>query len=219
MQSTDMKIDNSYITGLEELQAEWAKKDKELLLTGTLAYWTYWLSKHAEKTGNQEEKNNLFSLKKNGLLLLTKSNYVQIRKFIPTHHKKLCYSHSKMQKKRKMNAHQFLSKNELLIGKCPECQNGQEHYFSLYSLALLNEIEDIENRKPYFIMFMPYVQASHELPGLDSLKSVKRYSGGELCTIRPNQKAYKVDLKMFSPVEILEHYIKSYNDLMVYFKV
>lgn len=205
-----------YISGYKSLQTHWKTKDKELLLVGRLAYWTYWISKLAEKTHNPEEKRSLFNLKRNGLLLLSKSNYVQLRKYVPNQHKKLCSLHSKKYKKQYVNIHKFIYKKDKIIKECSDCQNGQEHYFSLYSVAVLSEIEDAKDRKPLFVMYCPYDHLKEEFPKLDSLEPVKKYYGSELCTIDIDKKAYKLDLETFKLDLIIKYFSKNYNELSDY---
>ena len=216
MQATELKTKEHYIQGYKTLQSEWKAKDKELLFTGRLAYWTYWISKQAEKTNNPEERVTLFNLKRNGILLLSKSNYAQVRKYVPNHHKKLCYFHYLKMKKSRMNPHKFLFLNENLFEDCSECQKGKEHYFSLYSLAILNEIEDIEGRKPLFIMYSPYLDLKEEFPNIDSVENVKRYYGTELCTVDHDKKISNLDVEPFSIELIIKYFTKNYNALSEY---
>lgn len=216
MQTIERPItQQEYIYGYEALQSNWKTQDEELLLTGKLAYWTYWISKLAEKTKNAQERTGLFTLKRNGLLLLSKSSYVQIRKYVPVHNKKLCVFHTRQTKG---NTHQFLFKKRKVIQECPECQNGQEHYFSLYSVAVLNEIEDTDTRKPLFIMYIPYNQLKDEFPNLDSLENVKKYYGTELCTIDIDKKVYNPKKLSFGIELLVQNFSQTYNDLLDYLK-
>lgn len=213
MKTANNEVKQQYISGYKALQAEWKKQDKELLLVSRLAYWTYWLSKLAEASTNPDEKRALFNLKRNGLILLAKSNYVQIRKYIPEFHKKSCYSHHLLMKKYKVNPHLFISRNREKLESCPKCSKGTEHYFSLYSVAVLNEKNDIEDKKPLFIMYSPYHIFKGQFPDLDSLKSVKKYYGKELCTVDVDEKAYELNVQAFNSEFVFKYFTKNYNDL------
>src|SRR4051812_30908210 len=118
MDTTIADIKKEYVEGYKSLQAEWKKKDKELVLVGRLAYWVYWLSKLAESSNNPEERKQLFTLKANGLNLLAKSDYVQIRKFVPKFHKYLCKKHRSFMNKKRINPHVFISRNSKTFESC-----------------------------------------------------------------------------------------------------
>nr|WP_259549672.1 hypothetical protein [Heyndrickxia oleronia] len=115
-----------------------------------------------------------------------------------------------------MNPHKFLFLNENLFEDCSECQKGKEHYFSLYSLAILNEIEDIEGRKPLFIMYSPYLDLKEEFPNIDSVENVKRYYGTELCTVDHDKKISNLDVEPFGIELIIKYFTKNYNALSEY---
>jgi hypothetical protein len=187
-------------------------------LVGWLAYWFYWLSKLAEASDSPEERQHLFTLKRNGLILLAKSGYVQIRKLVPRFHKKMCYQHHSLYIKKHMNPHVFIFRNWEMLESCPKCEKGIEHYFSLYSVAVLNEKEDIKGRKPLFVMYGPYGMLKDEFPDLDSLKSLKKYYGNELCYIDVDKKVYELDTKAFSIETIFKYLTKNCNDLAEYLK-
>jgi hypothetical protein len=208
-----LETKQAYVEGYKALQANWKKKDKELLLVGRLAYWTYWLSKLAEASNNTAEKAALFNLKRNGLILLAKSDYVQIRKYIPEVHKKLCGKHAGIMRTRKIPPHKFIYRNWKYIAECPKCQEGMEHYYSLYSIAVLNEKMDIEGREPIFIMSIPYPIIKDEFPDLDSLESVKKYYGTETCTVDISKKVSSLDEKAFSLDLVSKYFTKNHNEL------
>lgn len=166
-----------------------------VLLVGRLGYWTYWISKYAEAAESKEEKNQLFQMKSNGLTLLAKSEYVQIRKYVPGYHSKLCYKHHDLMKKSSINPHLFLYKNAKHLVKCQKCKalKKEEHYYSLYSVAVLNEKEDIDRRKPLFIMYSPYPTLKDHFPELVSLQPVKYYGGFELAVMGNGMKSRDVE--------------------------
>lgn len=212
-------IKKEYVEGYKALQAEWKKKDKELVLVGRLAYWVYWLSKLAESSNNPEERKQLFTLKANGLTLLAKSDYVQIRKFVPEFHKYLCKKHRSFMNKKRINPHVFISRNSKIFESCPECQNGEDYYYSLYSVALLNEREDLDGRKPLFVMYSPYKALKDRLPNLDSLKNVKKYYGKEMCTVDIDKPVYRLNTQAFSSEMVFKYFSKNYESLSEYLKV
>lgn len=214
MTTTTIDAKQRYVAGYKLLQAEWKKKDKELLLVGRLAYWTYWISKFAENSTNNQEKSALFQLKANALALLIKSKYVQIRKYVPEHHKRICYNHYEKMKKSGTNPHVYLRKNLDSIQECKKCKkSGVRHFFSLYSIAVLNEKENREGRKPYFVFYAPYLKLQKTLPDLDSLESVKFYSGSEMVTIDKDERVREVDLNALKLEMIVQYYTKNYNAL------
>lgn len=203
-----------YLTGYKQMQQEWKAKGKELLLAGRLAYWTFWLSKFAEDSDNNQEKATLFQLKANALALLAKSRFVQIRKFVPEHHKRICYKHYEQMKKSGVNTHFYLSKNLVNLHECKKCKkSGKKHYFSLYSIAVLNTDEEIEGRIPYFVLYAPYLKLRDTLPELDTLESVKYYSGTEMTTIDKDERVREVDLDVLKIELVIQYYMKNYNAL------
>jgi|tagenome__1003787_1003787.scaffolds.fasta_scaffold20711543_1 hypothetical protein len=219
MDTTIADIKKEYVEGYKALQAKWKKKDKELVLVGRLAYWVYWLSKLAEGSNNPEERKQLFTLKANGLILLAKSDYVQIRKFVPKFHKYLCKKHRSSMCKKGINPHVFISSNCKTLESCPECQKGEDHYYSLYSVALLDEKEDLDGRKPLFVMYTPYKVLKDRLPNLDSLKSVKKHYGNEMCTVDIDKRVYQLNTQTFSSEMVFKYFSKNYESLSEYLKV
>ena len=55
---------DEYTAGYKELQALWKSKNRELLLVGRLAYWTYWISKIAENSDHYTDKRTQFFMLK-----------------------------------------------------------------------------------------------------------------------------------------------------------
>ncbi|MCQ6275414.1 hypothetical protein JMM81_10630 [Bacillus sp. V3B] len=219
MDITIADIKKEYTEGYKALQVEWKKKDKELVLVGRLAYWVYWLSKLAEGSNNLEERKQLFTLKKNGLILLLKSDYVSVRKYIPKFHKKLCYSHYAQMKKANMNTHLYLYKRHEWFESCPNCQKGKDHYFSLFSIAVLDEKEDSHGRTLLFLMNTPYLIAKDDLPDLDSLERVKKYYGNERCTVDIDKHVYQLNTQAFSSEIVFKYFSKNYESLSEYLRV
>lgn len=215
--TTTIDVKQPYVTGYKKLQAEWKKKDKELLLVGRLAYWTYWISKFAENSTNSHEKMSLFQLKTNALTLLIKSEFVQIKKYVPEHHKRLCYKHYERMKKFGTNPHSYLRMYINEIEECTKCKkSGVKHFFSLYSIAILNEKENIKGRIPYFVMYAPYLTLKDTLPELDTLDNIKYYSGSEMATIDKDEQVRNVELDSFNLDLVVQYYMKNFNALSAF---
>lgn len=178
METTTKTLIEEYKNYYHELQKEWKSRDKELLLVGRLAYWTYWISKYAENSKGKEERSKLFNLKRNGLLLLTQSKYTQIRRHVPEVHRKLCYKHSHKRNRKNGYIGWFLDRYQDELKNCEKCKKNEEHYYSLYSVAILNGIGD-EEKKPIFIFYSPYRLLKEQFPPLEELRSVKKYNGRE----------------------------------------
>lgn len=202
----------------KELQKDWKKESKELMVVSRLAYWTFWISKLAESSKDKEERKQLFALKAKGLILLSKSEYVQLRKYIPPFHKKMCWEHSNKQRKT-LPAHKYIVQKAHQLNNCPKCQNGEEYYFSIYSIAVLNKKEDVENRKPLFIMNAPYGLLKNDLPDIDSLESVKYFNGSEYLIHEVGKPMVtKVNKNAFSKEMILKYFNKNYKTVSEYYK-
>lgn len=210
---------DEYTAGYKELQALWKSKNRELLLVGRLAYWTYWISKIAENSDHYTDKRTqFFMLKKNGLILLSKSNYVQIKKYVPAIHKKMCHKHVGLMRKNKMKPFEYTEKRSRMVLECPKCAEGLDHQYTLYSVAILNEKEDIEGRKPLFIMNSPYHLIKDEFPPLDSLESVKKYYGNESISIAVDKFARNVNIEAFTEETVIKYFTKNYEELSNYLK-
>lgn len=209
---------DTYTELYKALQTDWKKESSELMVVGRLAYWTFWISKLAETSQDKEEQNQLFELKLKGLILISKSEYVQLRKYVPRFHKKLCTEHSNMQK-RTSKLHKFIVREADQLNNCLECQNGEEHSFSLYSIAVLNKKEHVENRKPLFIMHSPYNLLKDDFPNIDSLERVKYFNGRE-CRIHEVGRPLitKVNKKAFSKEMVIKYFNKNYNTVSEYYK-
>ncbi|MFC3882375.1 hypothetical protein ACFOU2_02060 [Bacillus songklensis] len=201
-----------------ELQKQWRKHSKELFLVGKLVYWAYWVSKYAEKCKDVEERQHLFSLKNKAMLLLAKSKHTQIRKYVPEVNKKLCRQHYKIMKSKHRNICWFLDAYKQDLLECESCQMGEEQYYNLYSLAIIDNLEK-EKKKLLYIFYNPYLLLSEQFPVLEELKSVKHFNGKEYGTIRASGKG-TVDLDLedgFSVKLIVKKFNQNYEELREYF--
>ncbi|KON88296.1 hypothetical protein AF332_16810 [Sporosarcina globispora] len=117
-----------------------------------------------------------------------------------------------------MNTHLFLEKNEKTLAKCRKCNKLKEieHYFSLYSIAILDEKVDVEGRKPLFILYSPYPILKDRLPDLEKLGDVKKYNGHELATIGKGKRAHDSMLSAFNKETALRYYLKNFDQLNQY---
>jgi hypothetical protein len=198
-----------------ELQKQWRKHSKELFLVGKLAYWTYWISKYAERSYN-EERQQLYALKHKGFLLLAKSKYTQLRKYVPEITNKLCRSHYKIMKSKKRNTHWFLDTYRQSLLECEDCQKGQEHYYSLYSLAVLDDVGE-GDKHILFVLYVPYLLFNESLPTLEELRPVKFYRS-EFGRIRVSkQDNWKLN-NVFSLKTIIKKFNQNYEELHQYFE-
>ncbi|MCM3707834.1 MULTISPECIES: hypothetical protein [Cytobacillus] len=121
-------------------------------------------------------------------------------------------------KKGSLNTHLFLEKNEKTLAKCRKCNKLKEteHYFSLYSIAILDEKVDIEGRKPLFILYSPYPILRDRLPDLEKLEDVKKYNGHELATIGKGKRAHDSMLTALKKETVLRYYLKNFEQLNQY---
>ena len=209
-----------YVSGYKELQSLWKKKDKELALVGRLAYWTYWLSKLAEKSesSNGSRRSELFALKKNGLLLLAQSDYVQIKKYVPPIHRKICHKHRAFMGSKEMKPSEYLKAYSLKVSSCPKCLEGEEFHYALYSLAVLDGKKDEENRKLLFAMSCPYPVIKEEFPPLDLVESLEKYYGNETISIAVGALARNVNVGEFTEEFIIKYFTKNYEGLKEHYQ-
>lgn len=206
-----------YKKGYKELQAEWKQHGKEMLLVGRLAYWTFWISKCAEVEKDPAKKRQLFTLKANAFKLLMKSEYTTLQKAIPKFHQRVCYKHYGEMKKSKDIPGRWLYRNFESLIKCKRCREGERHFFSLYSLAVLSDKEVTEDRKLYFVLYSPHPLFKEEFPDLESLPRVKKF-GRELASVASDKHQNDVDLGAFKLDDVvLKYYFKNYEALNKYF--
>lgn len=171
------------------LQKTWKAKSSEMLFVGRLSYWTYWISKLAEKTPDHEERIRLFKLKSQAMILLYHhSNYTRLKALVPDVHRRLCYTHYNKMKRSKMNPHHYLHKHRDRLLACDGCKRGVNHFFSLYSLAVLDDINGAGNRKLLYVFYAPYRKIKDQWPHVEDLEAVRFYPGQEYGTVRMSGK-------------------------------
>ena len=198
------------------LKEEWNSENEEFMLVTQLGYWTYWLSKYAEKTDIISNRNQLFKLKHNCLTLLNKSNHTELRKYEPLSkiNKKLCEKHRIIIKEKNFNVHWYLENHKKEILECKDCQADErwkyKKYYSLYSLAILNK----EN-KVQFILYVPFPVIKDNFPPLKNLRPVKFFKGeyGRVEVSTENTRSVE---KVFSTDYIFQQVLNSYTHLTDY---
>lgn len=210
MEQSDLQIYKDYYL---KLQKDWLSKDKELYLVGKLSYWCFWLSKHAEVTTDKEQKKKLFKVKTKIITLLSRSKYIKIKKYIPPITSKLCRKHIHFMIKDKVSLHNYLFQRKKQILKCEKCKSGEENYYILYSIALLNHYDPEQDRKPYFIFYSPYNLLKDILPPLENLDEVKFFKG-EYGLVQENRL---IDLSEGFSLSLITKKVKeSYNEYKVF---
>ncbi|MED4213446.1 hypothetical protein P4662_29965 [Priestia megaterium] len=198
------------------LQKKWRKESEELFLVGKLAYWTYWLSYYAANK-SEEKREELFAIKRKGMQLLSQSQYTQLRKYIPGFSNKLCYRHYGMMKRKNVNVHHFLNRNQEHLQACENCKKREEHFYTLYSLAVLDQYGE-NDKRPLFIMYIPYDLMKGIFPALETLESVKVYPQREYGKIRVDRKQNSNLEPVFSIKLIKKKFEQSYKALQNYFE-
>src|SRR6478752_3075409 len=178
------------------LQKTWRKESEELFLVGKLAYWTYWLSYYAANK-SEEKREELFAIKRKGMQLLSQSQYTQLRKNINVHH--------------------FLNRNQEFLQACENCKKREEHFYTLYSLAVLDQYGE-KDKRPLFIMYIPYDLMKGIFPALETLESVKVYKKREFGKIRVDGKQNWNLEPVFSIKLIKKKFEQSYEALQNYFE-
>ena len=198
------------------LQKQWRKESEELFLVGKLAYWTYWLSYYAVNK-REEKQDELYAIKRKGMQLLHQSQYTQLRKYIPDFSNKLCYRHYSMMKRKNINVHHFLNRYQEHLQACENCKKGEEHFFTLYSLAILDQYGESDKRL-LFIMYIPYPLMKDTFPALEALEPVKRYKQREFGKIRVDREQNWNLEPVFSIKLIKKKFEQSYEALQNYFE-
>ncbi|EOQ04517.1 hypothetical protein [Bacillus cereus] len=165
------------------LQKKWHAVDKELFSLGKIAYWTQWTSMHInrlnemiktttdeiQKRQYQEQRQNLYALKNQAVILLSQSPYATIQIYMPTVHKKLCAVHQQQIHKQSLTIHDALLTMHQQFSACSNCQKGQRNFYSLYAIDIKHKETNTHFRfhMPYALFYPNINQKSNQFPRIE----------------------------------------------------